>query len=61
MHIHKQLTLEVDLRMCARIINQESSIKKEVTRQVYLQLFEIILTDVCAVSRKISDIAICIL
>lgn len=47
MYIDKRLTLKVESRMCAEIVIQKSSIKNEVTRQVCLQLFEIIYTGVC--------------
>lgn len=33
MHIHKQITVGVDLHMCAEIVIQRSSMQKEVIRQ----------------------------
>lgn len=42
MRIHNRLTFEVDLRICAGIDIQKKSLQNEVTRQVCLQLFELI-------------------
>lgn len=59
MHIHKCLRGIFYFRTCAEIVIQKS-MKNEVTRKfVYSAL--ILINRLCAVNKKISDIAICIL
>lgn len=52
MHIHKRLTFKVEFRMCTEMMTQKRSLQNDVTRQICIQLFETILTWLCAFNGK---------